>query len=317
MEDYPFIRQLRSPVTDEQLRPLDPRCRRVQFSEPLSDSELKRVAQFMRDYPDVTFRVYGHYLHKCDLEFLRHFDFLRHFAVDIFDLKDFSGINYLPVELESLGLGQTRKQSHSLRFLERFRSLRHLYLEGHKKDIEVLGHLVNLESLALCSVTLPDLSILRPLVRLLSFVLALGGTRNVTLLPEIGRLRYLEIWLVRGLSDLSAIAEIRTLQYLFLQALKRVTVLPSLGRLHLLRRVHIETMKGLNDLQPIADAPNLEDLLVIDMRHLTADALRPFVGHPQLKRATAGLGSMRRNEEARRLLSLPEVDRTEGGFSFI
>jgi len=316
MEDYPFIRELKTPVTVEQLRPLDARCRVVQFSEPLTDSDFKRVAGFMRDCSTVTLRVYGHYSDGCDLEFLRYFSFLRNFQVDVFKLKDFSGLNYLTNDLEYLGLGQTLRKTHSLRFLERFTSLRELYIEGHAKDIEVIGQLVKLEQLRFRSITLPNLSILKPLVRLLSFDLKLGGTKDLRLLPDIGKLRYLEVWMVKGLSDLKVIADIHTLQYLFLQTLKGVTELPSLRGLALLRRVHLETMKGLNDLRSVADAPMLEELLILDMRHLKPDALSPFVGHPTLKRATVGLGSIKKNGVVKKLLGLPDVSNIKGGFAF-
>ena len=316
MEDYPLIRELKSPVAGEQLRPLDARCRVVQFSGPLSNSDLKRVAEFMHDYPNVTFRVYGHYSEGCDLEFLKYFGFLRRFQVDVFDLKSFSGIEYLSSNLEYLGIGQTREKRHSLRFLERFSSLRELSIEGHAKDIDVISQLVTLEALTLRSITLPDLTILKPLGRLLSFDLKLGGTKDLRLLPEIGKLRSLEVWMVKGLRDLTVIPDIHTLQYLFLQALKQVSELPSFRELHSLHRVDLETMKGLTDLRTVADAPALEDLLILDMPHLKPDALRPFVGHPTLKRATVGLGSIRKNEAVKGLLRLADVGAIKGGFEF-
>jgi internalin A len=271
----------------------------------------------MRDYPNVTFRVYGHYGMDCDLEFLRHFGSLRRFQVDVFDLKDLSPISYLPNDLESLGIGAARKRSHSLRLLERFVSLKKLFLEGHTKDIEVIGQLKAIEDLTLRSITLPNLAILKPLRQLRSLDLKLGGTKDLTLLPQIGKLRYLELWMVKGLTDLEPIADVHTLQYVFLQALKRVTRLPSLRELRLVRRVHIETMKGLSDLKAVADAPNLEELLVVDMRHLTVDSFRPFVRHPTLRRVIVGLGSIRRNKAVTELLGLPQVERAKGGFAFI
>jgi hypothetical protein len=122
--------------------------------------------------------------------------------------------------------------------------------------------------------------------------------------------------MVKGLSDLKVIADIHTLQYLFLQALKGVTALPTLRGLPFLRRVHLETMKCLNDLRAVADAPMLEELLILDMRHLKPVALRPFVGHPTLKRATVGLGSIKKNDAVKELLGLPDVGSIKGGFAF-
>jgi internalin A len=295
---------------------LDPRCRVVQFSSPLSDAELRKVADFMRGYPEVPLRVYGHYGEGCNLNFLRYFPFLRQFQVDVFDLQDIDGLRYLPDNLEFVGFSQTRSKRFSLAFLSRFRSLRQLYIESHKKDIAVLSELTSIEELTLRSITLPDLSLLLPLRQLVSLDIKLGGTKDLALLPEVGRLRYLELWMIRGLEDISSVGQVHTLQYLFLQALKRVESVPSLRDLRLLRRVHLETMKGLSDLQPIADAPVLEELLVIDMPHLQPEALRPFVGHRTLRAAAVGLGSLKKNAAAKSMLGLPDVGTLKGGFEY-
>jgi hypothetical protein len=170
-----------------------------------------------------------------------------------------------------------------------------------------------LEDLTLRSITLPDLSVLRPLKRLHSLDLKLGGTRNLDLLPEIGRLRYLELWMVRGLTDLRPIASVRTLQYLFLQALRNVTELPSLARLRSLRRLRLQTMKGLSDLRTAAKAPALEELEVLDMPHLEPEAFRPFTKSRTLRKAMVHLGSDRKDKAVADLLRLPAVD---GEFAF-
>lgn len=317
MKDYPYIRQLEPPLSAEQLRPLAPCCRVVQFSNPLSDAELRQVADFMRGYPGVSLRVYGHYGNGCNLDFLKFFPFLRQFQVDVFDLQDMDGLHHLPDNLEFFGFSQTRSKRFSLAFLSRFRSLRRLYIESHKKDIAVFSELSSIEELTLRSITLRDLSLLIPLRHLVSLDLKLGGTKDLSLLPEIGRLRYLELWMIRGLEDISSVGQVRTLQYLFLQALKHVKSVPSLRDLRLLRRVHLETMKGLYDLQPIADAPILEELLVIDMRHLRPEALRPFVGHRTLRSATVGLGSLKKNAVVDSMLGLPDVGNLKGGFEYL
>lgn len=226
--------------------------------------------------------------------------------MEIFLLQDISGLRFLRSDLETLGLGATKRR-FSLRPLERFSALRDLWLEGHARDFEVVGQLVRLRELSLRSITLPDLSTLRTLRELETFELKLGGTRNLQYLPEIGRLRYFEAWLVRGLADIGPVADVRSLCSLFLQALKQVTKLPSLAPLSELRRVHLETMKGVHDLAPVAAAPALEELLAIDMRHLQPDAFKVFVGHPTLRAATIGLGSDRKNASVRKLLQLPAV----------
>lgn len=191
--------------------------------------------------------------------------------------------------------------------LARFLELKNLHLEGHVKGIEILSSLTKLERLALRSVTLPNLELLKPLKNLKTFELRLGGTTDLSLLPEIGRIDYLEIWMVKGLSDLSFLPRMRALKGLFLQALKNVTALPGLDALTNLKRVHLETMKGLTDLSPVAEAPALEELVLIDMGHLQPQALKPFVGHKTLRSANIGLNSLKKNKAAEAMLGLPKA----------
>jgi hypothetical protein len=306
VDAYPLIREIRSPITDDQLRPLDPRCQVVQFSAPLSESDFVQLARFLANYPNVPLRIYGHYAGAEDLAFLRHFPFLKGFQADVFEIASWEGLQYLPETLEYLGLGATRHR-FSLQQIARFTTLKDLNLEGHSKDIPVLSAFTDLRYLTLRSISMPDLSVLQPLRNLRSLALKLGGTNQLAMLPALHELRYLELWMVRGLSDLSAIAELPELRYLFLQDLKRVTSIPSLGSSQALRRVHVEALKSLTDLAPIAAAPNLEELVLISMSHLRVQDLACFQRHPTLRAATIGLGSKRRNEQATATLGLPSV----------
>ncbi len=301
-----MTRSLRSPVTDDQLGPLAPNETRVQFSSLPTEDQLRRLAELLEARPEVTLRVYGGYDRTIrDLEFLRYFPHLRHFAADaLWDrLTSFDGLRYL-TELETLGLGST-KRPQSLSMLDRFSGLRSLYIEGPHRDYDVIAKLTALEDLTLRSVTLPDLSVLVPLTRLRKLDIKLGGTRDLELLPRVGRLEYLELWLIRGLESVDPVADVETLRHLFLQALKQVTRLPSFRQSSSMRRVDLETMKGLTDLSPLAEAPNLEILNLIDMRHLSPQVLRPFVGHPTLRAGIWGFGSFRKNYAAQDLVPLP------------
>jgi internalin A len=123
--------------------------------------------------------------------------------------------------------------------------------------------------------------------------------------------------MINGLEDLSMIAQLTTLQNLFLQALKNVTAMPSFRDLHVLRRVTFDTMKGITDLSPIADAPNLEELLIVAANHLNSDDFKPFVGHPKLRAATIGLGSTRKNEQVQKLLGLPKCEGFKSEFAYV
>jgi len=299
----PWICQLRSPITPKSLGPLDPRCRVVQFRGALSSDELEEVSSLLRKHPAVSLRVYGRGAFPT-LDFLEHFPTLERVAIECFDLQDISGLRFLRPDLKQLSFGQTKKR-FSVSPLARFSQLERLWLYGHSKNIEVLGELRQLRRLSLRGITLPTLRLLTSLDELEVLELKLGGTRDLRELPHIGRLRYFETFLVRGLSDLRPVAGIETLEYLFLQAQKQVTSMPSFERASKLRRVHLQTMKGLRDLAPLARAPALETLVAVDMGHLMPEHFRPFVRHPTLREAAIGLGSNKKNVAVDALLGLP------------
>lgn len=307
--EYPVIRAVGSPLTRDMLKPLDARCRVVQFRSMLAEADFAQLAEFMSGYPDVLFRAYGSYDGSItNLDFLRYFPKLRHFAADALyhSLASLDGLAFLPADLNSLSIGWTKRRL-SLAGLGRFHQLETLHLEGQTKDIEVLREVRSLRHLTLRSITLPDLSLLEPLKQLRALALKLGGTKNLDLLPRMGSLRYLELWMVKGLSDVGAVGELSKLKYLFLQSMKNVTALPDLDRGSELRGVHLETMKGLKDLTPLGVLTHLEQLAVYDMSHLQPADFQFLIGHPSLTELSTGLGSKKKHQALAEMFDLPRV----------
>lgn len=302
------IRQIASPITRQQLKPLDKRCGVVQFNSPLTESDHKKLSAFMKKYPEVLFRVYGD--SAADLGFLKYYPFVEKFQIDCYGLASIDGFKYLSRELEYFGFGPT-KQNFSLEFLSRFEGVKELYLEGHNKEIETISKLSNLERLTLRSITLPDLSILLPLKNLWWLAIKLGGTNDLSLLPKL-KLKYLELWMVKGLYGISSISELTTIQYLFLQDLKNITKLPDLSKCMDLRRVEIDALKSLSDLSPLLTAKNLEELIITTAMNLSPDDFKCLTNRPPFKIFRAGLGSEKKNEEVKNLINLNSTDESSG-----
>jgi hypothetical protein len=303
------VRSVASPLTDEMLRPFEARRGVVQFRSLLSDDEFRRLAEWLRAHPQVKLRAYGSYDGSiADLDFLRFFPFVRAFSADALhdSLRSLQGLAHLSDELEDLTIGATRHRL-DLGIIGRFRSLRTLSLDGHLAGVAILSELTALEDLTLRSITLPNLAPLLPLRRLLALHLKLGSAGDLALLPEVGRLQHVELWMIRGLSDISAVGRMPHLRYLVLQALRRVEQLPDLSAATELRRVHLVTMRGIRDLGPLASAPALEELALMEMGHLQPDDLRCLVALPKLRAVTPHLGSLERYEAAKALLPLPDV----------
>jgi hypothetical protein len=295
---------------------------------------------FFSRRPDVELRIFGFYGQRCDLAFASGLRNVRRFAADclmdatgvehvaripaleslslgVFSLESFDVLRGVNPGLRSLALGQTRSKKPSLEPLSRFTGLKRLYIEGHRKDIEVLAVLGELEELTLRSVTVSDLGFLRSLARLWSLDLKLGGIRNISAISGMPSIKYLELWQILGLEDVGVAGELPGLQHLLLQSLRRVGSLPDLRAARSLRRVTLETMRGLRDLAPLEHAPALEELLLFDASPLEPEDLAPVLRNGSLKRVAAGFGSDRKNEAASALLKKrgkEEFGRTEFAF---
>ena len=297
----------------------------VQTATALDDKTWQRMnAELFSRRPDIELRVYGFYDDGCDLSFAQMMTNVRRFSADclhqavnveaigdipdlealslgIFDLVSFDVLDRVSNELVSLSLHATKSNRPDLSGLSRFERLRELYLEGQQKDIGVVAHLTDLEDVTLRSVTTENLDYLSGLSKLWSLDLKLGGTTNLAAIANLDSLKYLEIWQVRGLSDISVISDLTGLQNLFLQSLPRVASLPSLDRSTNLRRIVLENMKGLRDLSALETAPALEEFYLIDGRSHAIDELLPVLRNPRVRCARAGFGSDKRNREFEQL----------------
>jgi hypothetical protein len=133
-------------------------------------------------------------------------------------------------------------------------------------------------------------------------------------LARLPILRNLELTMIRKLDDVMFLSELLALETLHLQGLRNITALPSFRNSSRLRSVHLETMKGLQYVTGLADAPAIENLILIDMSEIEPPSLRCLVGHSTLRKFVGGLGSIKRNAYAEALLGLtpdeaPDCDR--------
>jgi hypothetical protein len=263
------IVQLIPPVTDDDLALIGPTTEVVGFADDAELGVLDRLAPVFADRPQTLLRIFGA---RADLAYLAR----------------------VP-DLERLELHANERSPLSLSPLAGLTRLRELSLTRLAADIDAVGELTSLEVLKLRSITLPDLAIFRRLKRLRRFELRLGGTSDLSGI-EAAPLEYLEIWRVLGLADLEPVAALGQLDFLFLQALPRVTSLPDLSATRLTGAT-LDTMKGLVDLRGLAAAPRLNNLALFAMNHIRWEHLEPFAGHPSLRDFVIGTGSARRNAE--------------------
>ena len=70
---------------------------------------------------------------------------LKELGIGIWNLENFSFLNDVSDEIESLSIGTTKSRKPDLAPLSRFKRLKTIYLEGQRKNIDVLSALSNLE----------------------------------------------------------------------------------------------------------------------------------------------------------------------------
>jgi len=282
--------------------PLEAHETAIRITGHLSETGYRHIATLLARRPDAWLSLHAH--GTTDLECLVHFPELRRLNVNSLRLASWDGVRHVAASLEHLAMGDTTLRPVSIAPLGELSSLLTLGLIGPVRDAEVISRLDQVEELVLRSVTLPDLSPLLPLRRMRSLALLLGGTSDLTLLPELAPIEELELWRIRGLRDVSVLGSAASLRVLRLQSMSAVTSLPSLHDLAQLRLLALDTMKGITDLRAVSEAPALEELLLIGMCQLDPATLQPLVGHPTLRKGIWGLCSDRKNAEAWQLLPL-------------
>jgi hypothetical protein len=265
-------------------------CLRIYWWRPGHDfSFLKRLPNLLNFAAEGLMNARG-VEHVADLPHL------ESLAIGIYDLESFDFLAHIPADISELCLEHTKSKKPSLELLSRFRNLKRLYLEAQQKHIEVISSLTKLEDLTLRSITVNGLEFIRPLSKLWSFDMKLGGTKDLSGLDGMTQLKYLELWRIKGLTDLSVISTLTGLQSLFLQDLSNVQSLPSLKELHRLRRVHIQGLKRLTNIESIQEAPALEDLIQGPARNFEPRDYAKILQIKSLKCAMVGFGNSKKKK---------------------
>jgi hypothetical protein len=111
-----------------------------------------------------------------------------------------------------------------------------------------------------------------------------GGSlkQGISHIQSCQRLRYLALNQIRGLSDLSFIKNLRTLEMINFYGLSKVACLPSMLHFSKLRRAQIGQMKSLPSISAVLSAPNLQELQLSNRVGVSSDDVRAMRDHPKL-----------------------------------
>ena len=242
-----------------------------------------------------------------DLSFLKHLPSLKRLRIcDATKLTNFDQIKFMneleeisfyrfepelleilkvinPNNIKSLSIENNLSKGFNVDFISKFYNLKSLHIEGPCKGIEEIGKLLDLESLVLRSISYSNLDFIGNLTKLWSIDIKLGGIRDFTILSKLPQVKYLELWQIKGLSDISFIAKMTELQNLHLESLVNVTHFPSFEKLKKLRRIKLMNLKGLNNFDELKLVPNLQDFFFTMIHQQQPEDLIPVLQNTNLK----------------------------------
>jgi hypothetical protein len=236
-------------------------------------------------------------MNAVGLEHLSSFEQLEELSLGIHSLENFDFLSSLPRKIKSLTLGPTKSKKPRLDGLDRFQSLRKLCVAGQQNGIGVVGELQTLEEVSLCRISTANVEYVSKLPQLWSLDIKLGGIESLSAIAGNEKIKRLELWRIRGLSDIGVISSLIGLQYLFLQELRNISSVPDLSRLTKLRRLYLENMKGLTDVSAIRLAPALEQFIHVAAQNIELEQYMDVLDMPTLREVLVGFGNNRKNQE--------------------
>jgi hypothetical protein len=301
--------RLTLPLTAEQL-PENPGFNRIFIKSPVpAETDWTVLSSYMRRYPQLGLYV------DCELrnlDFLQHFPWLRSFSFLALGIESVDGLLHLAENLHTLALSPT-KRPLSLEILRRLPHLRKLVVEGHWQGLNVLGGLPSLRSLTLDSVKVESLDFLRGATDLATLSLSSGAVADISALASLPHLQDLTIFRTK-LDDLAPLSNCSQLAFMELNSVPAVT-LPELSKLDQLKVVWLVKLRGVDDLTPVAAAPNLK-YLQIESKTLDPHALAVLREHPTLEYLDALLGSQKRIAQAFDVAPYPRDDEDNYRYRF-
>ncbi|KWX24633.1 hypothetical protein AFM11_08115 [Mycolicibacterium wolinskyi] len=301
---------LQAPITADDLPPVGPPLRTVVVNVDLGRRRLRPeewalLADYMRPHPHLELKVrFTNKKKPWDLEFLAPFGHLTKLWIEGTTPESMDGLRHVP-RLRSLVLLDEDKR-RSLEVLSQLTDLRSLVIAGHSRELDVLGTLPNLRTVSLRGVKRDNLEFLGDAPQLASLGLDYGRIGDISALPALPNLKILGIGYTKP-TDLTPISGCTGLVRLSLDHMP-LSTFPDLSALTELIAVEAIELKGLENLSPLATAPNLR-YLVVDSKTLHPDAFAVLANHPTLEYLDAGLKNDTLSHQPNQALDLPrDVD---------
>lgn len=219
-------------------------------------------AAILREIPQVQSLIVNCiYDDVLNLDVIAELPVLKHLGLGVFDLSDKAILSRLPLhQLETLTVEETNTKALDLSPLETAVRLRRLALYGHKKNIEVIGSLRELEHLSFNPAKTVSCAFLNGLEALRTLNFVLGGKESLADVATLPAVEDIAMTMVRGLSDLGDLQRFPSLKRLLIQDQPHLASLKVGEANQALEHIWIHNCPSLSDIQGIEDCPRLTSL---------------------------------------------------------
>ncbi|SEC78296.1 hypothetical protein SAMN05443246_5359 [Paenibacillus sp. GP183] len=258
----------------------------VQFSHPsFYGSMLPELDELCANWDEnLGVRFYGHYslsfdcntilqipnvktlyvdclVHAHNTEALTRLENLYYLNLNIFELDDTEILRAEPLQTLRMLTVFSEKKTVNLAHLKGYARLHTLGAGGKVKNLDNIGHLVNLEILSLNSISKTPVHFINKLGKLKTLKFILGGRENVQEIEE-NEIETLEIIRVRGFSDIQNITKFRNLRRLLIEDQIQLNQINFKVPIKELEEISVLNCKNLTSLTGLDELPSLQLLRI-------------------------------------------------------
>lgn len=224
------------------------------FENPKKET-WETLNEFYKQYPDIRLRVLWY--ETQDLSFYKEIPNVRKFTIASYNTKDYSPL-LSNTKLKHFGIEETKSTAVDLSFINEFKDLESLYVDGMKKGLENVKYLKKLKVLTFRGVKMDNLEFLSDLNNLEELNLLFGSYKNLESITKLKQLKSIEFSRVRQIPNFDFLNSLENLEKIEFEGMSKMEEIPNLSKLKKLKSIHIHNNLRLRNIKSIGEVQNLK-----------------------------------------------------------